>query len=62
MFPRKGRICAASKLCHALLTSLRRFMAAHPERWDYSQTAIPSALTEEMEQYQEARAVRLFDP
>lgn len=36
-----------------------RYMAAHPGRWDYSQAGIPSALTEEMEQHQEARAVCL---
>ncbi|KAG2450545.1 hypothetical protein HYH02_005046 [Chlamydomonas schloesseri] len=27
----------------------RRFMAQHPDRWDYSTSGIPSALTEEME-------------
>ena len=37
-----------------------RYMAAHPDAWDYSAAAIPSALTEEMERHQEARAVRLY--
>jgi len=35
-----------------------RYMAAHPDAWDYTAAAIPSALTEEMEAHQEARAVR----
>ncbi|KAG2440909.1 hypothetical protein HXX76_003762 [Chlamydomonas incerta] len=29
--------------------AFRRFMAQHPDRWDYSTSGIPSALTEEME-------------
>lgn len=33
-------------------------MAAHLDAWDYTAAAIPSALTEEMEAHQEARAVR----
>lgn len=31
-------------------------MASCPLAWDYSAAAIPSALTEDMEQHQEARA------
>lgn len=46
-----GPFTAAHALCH-------RHMAAHPEQWDYSRAAIPSALTDEMAQHQEARAVR----
>ena len=36
--------------------TLRRFMAAHPEQWDYDEAKIPSALTEEMELKQQAAA------
>jgi hypothetical protein len=38
-----------------------RHMAAHSEQWDYTRAAIPSALTDEMAQHQEARAVRCSD-
>ena len=33
-----------------------RFMAASPLTWDYDAATIPSALTDDMEQHQEARA------
>ena len=33
----------------------RRFMAEHPDRWDYQASQIPSALTPEMEGAQEAK-------
>mmetsp|Transcript_40627 Transcript_40627/g.115020 ORF Transcript_40627/g.115020 Transcript_40627/m.115020 type:complete len:658 (-) Transcript_40627:264-2237(-) len=35
--------------------AFRRFMAAEPDRWDYSAAGIPSALTEELEEQQAAR-------
>jgi hypothetical protein len=37
--------------------TLRRFMAAHPDQWDYAAALIPSALTEEMELKQQAAAL-----
>jgi len=36
--------------------AFRRFMAAQPDAWDYTAAGIPSALTDEMERHQEARA------
>ena len=35
-----------------------RFMALHPEQWDYSAAGVPSALTEDMAAHQEARAAQ----
>ena len=31
-------------------------MAAQPQRWDYQQAGVPSALTKDMEAHQDARA------
>eukprot|EP00873_Tetraselmis_striata_P024606 jgi/Tetstr1/444870/TSEL_032712.t1 len=35
--------------------AFRRFMAAEPDRWDYAASNIPSALTAELEEQQEAK-------
>ena len=43
-----------------MLTFWCRHMAANPDMWDYSAAAIPSALTDDMERHQEARAVKQF--
>ncbi|KAJ3085282.1 Ankyrin repeat and zinc finger domain-containing protein 1 [Quaeritorhiza haematococci] len=35
--------------------AFRRFMAQHPDRWDYTLSGIPSALTDELEQKQKEK-------
>lgn len=37
--------------------AFRRFMAAHPDKWDYAAAALPSALTEDLEAAQAAKKV-----
>uniref|UniRef100_A0A061R5G9 Ankyrin repeat and zinc finger domain-containing protein 1-like n=1 Tax=Tetraselmis sp. GSL018 TaxID=582737 RepID=A0A061R5G9_9CHLO len=51
----RGRSPYAVALDRPTRDAFRRFMAAEPDRWDYGLSGIPSALTAEMEEHQEAR-------
>lgn len=37
--------------------AFRRFMAQHPDTWDYAAADVPSPLTEEMEAAQQSKKV-----
>lgn len=51
----KGRAPYALAADKDTRDAFRRFMAQHPDRWDYSTSGIPSPLTEEMEAAQQAK-------
>lgn len=53
-----GRTAYGVAACKEVRDALRRFMAAEPDAWDYSEAGIPSALTEELEAAQAAKKVR----
>ena len=48
----------STRLLMRWYTRSGRFMALHPERWDYGDADVPSALTEDMAAHQEARAAQ----
>lgn len=53
----KGRPPYSVAADKAVRDVFRRYMAQHPEQWDYEAAALPSALTEDMEAAQLAKKV-----
>lgn len=53
----RGRTAYAVSSSKEVRDAFRRFMAAEPDKWDYSASGIPSALTEELEAAQAAKKV-----
>lgn len=54
----RGRVPYQLAGQRAARDAMRRFMSAHPDRWDWRAAHVPSALTEEMEAAQAAKQVK----
>lgn len=54
-----GRVAYEAASSKAVRDEMRRYMAAHPDAWDYAAARVPSALTSEMEQEQVGSATAL---
>lgn len=53
----KGRVAYVLAANKDVRDAFRRYMAAHPEQWDYTAAGVPSALTDELEAAQQSKKV-----